>query len=73
MTGTVMVLLSHKKRVRHLAVWGQKGRAAPLCRNSGDFPRYGNFHDWPNVPICTRCADEVALLASAVQVAGWGS
>lgn len=64
---TVMVLLSEKKRVRHLAVFAPT--AAPLCRNRGDFPHYGQLHDFPGVPICTRCTEEARMLTRAIEIA----
>lgn len=66
---TVMVLLSRQKRVRHLAVWGAQVQGPPgtLCRNHGDFPWYGAAHEFPGVPYCTRCVDEVALIQSAIK------
>lgn len=66
---TVMVLLSRQKRVRHIAVWGEgvRGRPGTLCRNRGDFPNYGYLHEFPGVPICTRCADEAHMIDTAIK------
>lgn len=67
---TAMVLLSEKKRVRHLAVWSSMSQPpGPICRNRGDFPNYGPMTDFPGVPICTRCAQEVELLALSIRSA----
>lgn len=66
---TVMVLLSRQKRVRHIAVWGQKQWDWPgtLCRNRGTFPVYGRMDEFPGVPVCTRCQDEAELIANAIR------
>ena len=69
--GQVYVLLTKQRRVRHLAVWGVKGGASPLCRNRGEFPVFGDFNNYDGIPCCQRCAQEATLLASAADIAGW--
>jgi hypothetical protein len=64
----VWVLLSAKRRVRHLVVWTQT--AHPICRNRGEFPYYEPVSESPSVPLCTRCTIEVGLLADAVAASG---
>lgn len=67
---TALVLLSRQRRVRHIAVWSNVNEPpGPICRNRGDFPNFGALHQFPGIPICVRCADEVRLLADSIRSA----
>lgn len=49
------------RRVLHFAVWANGGGPGPLCRRRVGATEFGTSMEFPGVPLCKRCIEEMRM------------